>query len=593
MIDWIYNWRSGNLAVNAVLSHLTFSMLQSVFGGFVTAYFFFQIVLWLTRKIYVRYNPTDHWVRAFKNPLIVFAVVYALHKLYKSGKCQKLFQRFEKKRSKRTSTYGYYKDNKWVEMTKDEYDFKYGDKKRRQWNDMMDTADEYWEPGNEMWKGKKQVKGHLTQCFDEVLDLLGPVSLLLGCARDFEMCKRIIGNFVDVASKSTGLNDLCIGAANIVHQQEQSFGSSSFVSYMSSFNERYLARHGRGRWDGLRTLWGVTTWVNVHRVIACKVSIGLGVALAFLYAKWPKKKAANKNQKKESLLVHISEKDVVAQVCDDCGEIEPVDGVVPVSKDGIVIYCDYCGCRVPCPLSQACKWKESKTKFESMQTGSKPLSGATKALACTMLVENDDDKATAFKTGNYLCTAGHCLMEKDGVKGVTILKDKIHFWCPLIREFPVGNGCPDTVAFCQLPVNMSGLKSLTAAPAPNDGWGYVVARVYGTDAIEPSFGSFETPHHWCSTSEGSSGGPFLTEQGVVIGVHGIGSCDSNKFYPFTKEMVDFSKAGSGTTVVKSDGLTAVLSPVIPTGTPLPARGGREVSSSHSDKNEWHPLDRTR
>lgn len=178
---------------------------------------------------------------------------------------------------------------------------------------------------------------------------------------------------------------------------------------------------------------------------------------------------------------------------------------------------------------------------------------------------------TAFRVGNHLITAIHCLTKYNKSHGVFIYdpEEKKYYWAPLVKIFRNDKSriTSDGIAICDLPNSTYILTRHSASIAsPNHGEFYAATWLSTNDELRPEWlistgnavqnDATNNISIWCSVGPGSSGGPVLSSQGSVVGVVYAENSLHNIAFAITKDVVDFlAKAG----VARSQNLDAIFS----------------------------------
>lgn len=162
--------------------------------------------------------------------------------------------------------------------------------------------------------------------------------------------------------------------------------------------------------------------------------------------------------------------------------------------------------------------------------------------------------ATAFRAGQHVVTAVHCLTKYNRGFGAWLYDpmEKKHYWAPLEGSFKfAGSRIPhDGIAVLHLPQSNYFLSrhSCTVA-SPTDGNLYCATWLADNNRINPSWAisggnavySAATNNItlWASVESGSSGGPVLQSAGSVVGVVYAENSQHNLAFGFTQEIIAF------------------------------------------------------
>lgn len=179
--------------------------------------------------------------------------------------------------------------------------------------------------------------------------------------------------------------------------------------------------------------------------------------------------------------------------------------------------------------------------------------------------------ATAFRVGQNLVTAGHCLTFKvkgSNERGIWIINpiDRKYYWAPLEKTFRRESSTVlwDSVAVCSLPNDtsnyFSSLNSLSLVIPQEE------KLKVGTFILDPlhrdprwSFASGKAKRkhdsHGCvdkwvletdsSLKPGSSGGPVMNQNGSIVGVSYAETQNANFCLTISDDLIDFLRNGGG------------------------------------------------
>lgn len=162
--------------------------------------------------------------------------------------------------------------------------------------------------------------------------------------------------------------------------------------------------------------------------------------------------------------------------------------------------------------------------------------------------------ATAFRAGNYIVTAVHCLSAYNKTFGAWLYdpEEKCFLWAPLAARFKNQHSRihGDGIAILHLPQSNYLLsRNSCSVAAPCDGQLYCATFLADNNRITPNWaistgnGVYRTSTGnitlWSSVEKGSSGGPVLHSKGYVVGVVYAENSQHNIAFGITKEVVDF------------------------------------------------------
>jgi len=178
-------------------------------------------------------------------------------------------------------------------------------------------------------------------------------------------------------------------------------------------------------------------------------------------------------------------------------------------------------------------------------------------------------RATAFRAGNNLLTAVHCLCKHDGKFGAWVYNpdDKLYYFAPLVAAFKK-HDCllpEDGIAILDIPhaTYFIGLPALSVDSHPTESgkcmvFHYTVDNSTAGGTWFPSVGEYDIPANKkvintkASIGRGSSGGPVISRNGVMGVIHAE-STVTNQALLITSEIVAFLKSG---------GAAAISSPAV-------------------------------
>lgn len=168
--------------------------------------------------------------------------------------------------------------------------------------------------------------------------------------------------------------------------------------------------------------------------------------------------------------------------------------------------------------------------------------------------------ATAFRAGNYIVTAIHCLTTYNKGYGAWLFdpNEKKFYWAPLASRFKYDGTriAGDGIAVLHLPQSNYFLARMSCpVGTPVDGTLFVATYLADNNRVKPNWaistgnGVYRSDTNnitlWSSVESGSSGGPVLHTSGAVLGVIYAENAQHNIAFGLTKDVISFLARAGG------------------------------------------------